>query len=224
MATISIPHCCDERGDLYFLQGGPQGVLPFVPGSVEWGVCGGSGPAVLVHPDASLCAVAADGESCATGMCADTLTLRPAAADAVCPMPPDEGCGCGLVDMARHSGNHGALSVRAPFAIRRVYYICNVPPGASRGNHAHRTEQRVIIALRGALRVSVSDGRDTASWVLDTSHRGLYVPPGVWLEVTDFAPSTLCLVVSSSDYDATDYIRSHSEFATLTANLHADGR
>jgi hypothetical protein len=41
---------------------------------------------------------------------------------------------------------------------------------------------------------------------------GLYVPAGLWLELTGFSASAICLVLASGPYDEADYIRDYDEF------------
>jgi WxcM-like, C-terminal len=102
-----------------------------------------------------------------------------------------------------------------PFPIRRVYYLYAVPRGARRGGHAHRNEEQVLIAVAGRLNVVVDDGAARRSVTLDTPHVGLYVPTMIWRELTDFSSGAVCLVLSSSLYDASDYVRDYDEFVAL---------
>src|SRR5260370_20711543 len=46
-----------------------------------------------------------------------------------------------------------------PFEIRRVYYLYDVPAGAERGGHPHRTLHPIIIPLSGPLVVILHDLR-----------------------------------------------------------------
>ena len=48
-----------------------------------------------------------------------------------------------------------------PFTLRRVYYLYDVPGGAERGGHAHRTLHQFMVAMSGSFDVHVSDGFET---------------------------------------------------------------
>ena len=99
-----------------------------------------------------------------------------------------------------------------PFEIRRVYYTYDIPGGESRGGHAHRDLQEFIIAVSGSFDVALDDGRSQASFFLNRSYYGLYVPKMVWRELTNFSSGSVCLVLASSHFDEDDYIRDHSDF------------
>ncbi len=83
-----------------------------------------------------------------------------------------------------------------PFEIRRAFFIGNVPEGARRGSHANRDEH-VLVAVSGSLELLLDDGTRSERWRLDRSDEGVYVPPMVWRELSDFSISTICLVLSS---------------------------
>ena len=99
-----------------------------------------------------------------------------------------------------------------PFEIRRVYYIYDIPGGETRGGHAHVNLQAFIIAVSGSFDVLLDDGYDRASFFLNRSYYGLYVPPMVWRELANFSSGSVCLVLASDHYDEADYIRDHGDF------------
>jgi hypothetical protein len=121
-------------------------------------------------------------------------------------IPDDRGC-LSFVEESRH----------IPFDIRRVYYIYSVSPGAARGGHAHRECERVLIALAGQFVVWLDDGRERTRVVLNNPAVGLHVPPMLWLDLTDFAPGTVCLALASHFYSEADYIRSYETFREAVA-------
>jgi dTDP-4-dehydrorhamnose 3,5-epimerase-like enzyme len=102
-----------------------------------------------------------------------------------------------------------------PFPIRRLYYLFDVPQGATRGGHAHRTLQQCLIAVTGSFDVVVDDGLGITRFTLNDPTMGLMLPPMVWRELEHFLPNTVCLALASDLYDEHDYIRTRDEFLTL---------
>lgn len=99
-----------------------------------------------------------------------------------------------------------------PFEIRRVYYTYDIPGGETRGGHAHVQLEQFIIAASGSFEVVLDDGKDRASFFLNRSYYGLFVPKMVWRELTNFSSGSVCLVLASEHYDEADYIRDYDDF------------
>ena len=123
---------------------------------------------------------------------------------------------CRLVDIRKYSDHRGYLSViegsiDIPFEIQRIYYLYMVPE-ASRGAHAHKHLQQFMVATSGSVHVTLDDGRQKMSFVLDRPWKGLYVPPGLWRDLDNFSGGTVCMVLASEKYEAEDYIRDYQEF------------
>src|SRR5258706_378240 len=105
-----------------------------------------------------------------------------------------------------------------PFRIRRVFAIYQVPAEQTRGAHAHRTCHQFILMLAGGSTISIDEGAETCEERLDRPTQGLYVPPLVWIELRDFTPDAVCLVLTSEHFDETDYVRDRVEFQRLVAS------
>jgi len=103
----------------------------------------------------------------------------------------------------------------APFEIRRVYYLYDVPAGAERGGHAHYALHQLIIPLSGSFDVILDDGRGWRRFRLDRPYRGLYVAPLTWRELSNFSSGSVCLVLASAPYEESDYIRDYRAFLRL---------
>ncbi len=99
-----------------------------------------------------------------------------------------------------------------PFIIRRVYWIYDVPGGEIRGSHAFREQQEFMIALSGSFDVVLNDGTEELKYSLNRSYFGLYVPNMIWRTLENFSTNSLCLVLSSTEYDPNDYIRVFRKF------------
>ena len=129
----------------------------------------------------------------------------------------DGDLGCRIVDLPRVADARGNLTFieggeHVPFPIERVYYLYDVPGGESRGGHAHRELQQLIVAAAGSFDVVVDDGRHRERFFLNRSYVGLYVPQMVWRELENFSSGSVCLVRASQRYDEDDYYRDHEDF------------
>mgnify|MGYP000768154000 CR=1 FL=1 len=128
-----------------------------------------------------------------------------------------------MIDLPRITDPRGNLSVvqggsHIPFDIRRVFYLYDVPGGATRGGHAHHREQQVLIAVSGSFDVELDDGHEKMRVTLNRPFRGVLIPPGVWRELDNFSSGSVCLTLSSIDYDESDYIRDYETFKRLSEN------
>ena len=99
-----------------------------------------------------------------------------------------------------------------PFKIERTYWIYDVPGGESRGGHAYKENQEFIVALSGSFDVVLDDGKEKKTFSLNRSYNGLYVPKGLWRVMENFSTNSLALVLSSTKYDSSDYIRDYQQF------------
>ena len=124
---------------------------------------------------------------------------------------------CRLIDLPRVTDARGNLTFiesgrHIPFEIKRVYYLYDVPGGATRAGHAHKALQQVLIAMSGSFRVTVDDGSQRKKFNLNRSYSGLYIAPMVWRELDDFSSGSVCLAVVSDFFDESDYYRNYEEF------------
>jgi dTDP-4-dehydrorhamnose 3,5-epimerase-like enzyme len=116
-----------------------------------------------------------------------------------------------------HRGNIAVIENEVlPFAIKRVYYLYDVPSGSERGGHSHKNLQQFLIALSGSFDVILKDGNDTLKVTLNKPNQGLLIRSGIWRELENFSSGSVCLVVASDVYDEDDYIR---DFDTFMASL-----
>jgi dTDP-4-dehydrorhamnose 3,5-epimerase-like enzyme len=102
-----------------------------------------------------------------------------------------------------------------PFRIKRVYYLYDIPSGATRGGHAHRGLHQVVIALSGSFDVILDDGYHRRKFNLCRPRYGLYIPPRIWRELENFSSNAVTLSLVSEVYDEADYVRNYDEFKRL---------
>lgn len=122
-----------------------------------------------------------------------------------------------LIDLPRINDPRGNLSFveggnHIPFDIKRVYYLYDVPGGATRAAHGHKKLQQVMIAMSGSFDVTLDDGVDRRRYQLNRSYYGLYVPPMMWRDLDNFSSGAVCLVLASEVYEESDYFRNYQDF------------
>lgn len=122
-----------------------------------------------------------------------------------------------IIQLSKIADPRGNLSVieemkDIPFKIERTYWIYDVPGGETRGGHAYKENQEFIVALSGSFDVVLDDGKVKQTFSLNRSYNGLYVPKGMWRTMANFSTNSLALVLSSTRYDESDYIRDYQEF------------
>lgn len=122
-----------------------------------------------------------------------------------------------IIDLTKITDPRGNLTVveeglDAPFTIARAYWTYDVPAGESRGGHAHKQLQQLIIATSGSFDVTVDDGEEQKTYHLNHPYQGLYVGPGIWRTLEDFSSGAVCLVLASHLFDEQDYIREYEDF------------
>ena len=125
---------------------------------------------------------------------------------------------CTVIELDRHhSDRKGNLSVMEngktlPFDVKRVYFLYDVPGGESRGAHAHKNLEQLIVAASGSFTVTLDDGICKRTFFLNRPYQGLYVKPGIWRDLNDFSSGAVCMVLASEKYDEKDYIRDYQEY------------
>jgi hypothetical protein len=99
-----------------------------------------------------------------------------------------------------------------PFEIKRIFYVSDVPTHQSRGSHAHKKLQEVLIALTGSFDVEIADKTGNAIINLNSKNIGLLLPPSSWRVVKNYSPGAICLSLCSDELDEDDYLRTWQEF------------
>jgi hypothetical protein len=127
-----------------------------------------------------------------------------------------------MVELPRVQDARGNLTFiesmrHVPFAIERVYWIYDVPGGERSGGHAYRTTQEFLIALSGSFDVVLDDGSELQVVSLNRSYSGVYVPNLLWRQLQNFSTNAVCLVLASTRFTESDYIRHYADFKKVTS-------
>ena len=102
-----------------------------------------------------------------------------------------------------------------PFDIKRVFWTYFTPESIQRGTHAHHQTEQVLIAVAGIIRVETELPNGTKdTFLLDTPNKGVYIPPYAWHDMY-YSHNAVQLVLASTQFKVTDYIRDYEYFKTL---------
>ncbi len=129
-----------------------------------------------------------------------------------------------LIELPKFLDDRGNLSFaenfsQIPFEIKRTYWLYDVPGGITRGGHAEKNNEELVIAISGSFEIFVDDGTESKTFTLNRSYYGLYIPKGLWREIKEFSSNSVALEFGSIPYDVNDYIRDYTEFLEY-ANLN----
>ncbi len=124
---------------------------------------------------------------------------------------------CHIIQLSQMKSEAGdTISVSAyreiPFPIERAYYLYDIAEGASRGGHAHKQLEQLIVAASGSFDVVLDDGKIRKNINLDLPNYGLCIRPGIWRELINFSSGAVVIALASTIYDEDDYIRDYQEF------------
>lgn len=122
-----------------------------------------------------------------------------------------------LIDLPKITDPRGNLTVaegcgEMPFDIKRAYWVYDVPAGESRGGHAHKRLRQLLIALSGSFTVTLDNGSERKTVLLNHPWQGLLIDTDIWRTLDDFSSGAVCLVLASEHFEEDDYIYDYDEF------------
>ena len=133
-----------------------------------------------------------------------------------------------IIDLPKICDPRGNLSFiegnnHIPFKIERAYWIYDVPGGKTRSGHAFRTQEEFIVALSGSFDIILDDGKgNEETFHMARSYYGLHIPPMTWRKIVNFSTNSVAMVLSSTKYDANDYIEDFEQFKALAQDEKCD--
>lgn len=104
---------------------------------------------------------------------------------------------------------------QVPFAVKRTFFVFDVPSRETRGEHAHLACHQFLVCIRGSCAVVADDGEVRQEVLLNSPSLGLHLPPLVWGIQYKYSPDAVLAVFASEHYDAADYIRDYDEFLRI---------
>ena len=129
-----------------------------------------------------------------------------------------------LIDMKVFGDDRGKLiSVESnkniPFEIKRVYWIYDTAPNQERGMHAHKNLEQIIVAIDGACKFELDDGKNRETVWLNRPDVGLYIGKNMWREMKNFSYGCKLMVLASEYYSEEEYIRNYDDFLREVKNV-----
>lgn len=124
---------------------------------------------------------------------------------------------CRIIKIPNFGDERGKMSVleadeALPFSPKRVFYIYDVPANQIRGQHANTKTKFVMVAIKGSVKVTVSNGQEEESFILDNPSKGLFLDSNTWKTMSDFSNDSALLVIASAKYDKEEYITDFEMF------------
>lgn len=99
-----------------------------------------------------------------------------------------------------------------PFEIKRVFYIYESDQDVIRGQHANRESEFVLVNVAGKSKVRITDGKEEYIVELNEPMMGVYIPKMIWKDMYDFSKDSVLLVLASTHYDGSEYIRDYNVY------------
>lgn len=121
-----------------------------------------------------------------------------------------------------HSGE-GFISVAenlklVPFEVKRIFWTYYTPDSVVRGRHAHFETEMILIPVAGRIWVTTEmPGEEPLVTLLENPSEGLYLPKLCW-HTMQYSHNAVQLVIASTLYDGSDYIRNYEEFRKISAD------
>lgn len=108
-----------------------------------------------------------------------------------------------------------------PIKIERVFYMHHIIQ--DRGGHAHLETDQVVVAMSGEYKIKLSNGVDEIEFKMNDPVKGLYIPRMIFIELFDFSPGSVCMVLANSHYDIKQSLRSKADYLDYLKNANGQG-
>ena len=127
---------------------------------------------------------------------------------------------CPIIEFKDLGDERGKLVVvegnqSIPFDIARVFYIYGSDATVVRGQHANRESEFVLINVAGKSKVRITDTHEEFVVELNKPMMGVYIPKMIWKDMYDFSEDSVLLVLASTHYDGSEYIRDFEAYKEI---------
>ena len=124
---------------------------------------------------------------------------------------------CPIIEFKSSGDARGKLVVieggqDIPFDIQRVFYVYGADGTVVRGQHANRNSEFVLINVAGKSKVRITDTSEEYFVELNRPMIGVYIPKMLWKDMYEFSNDSVLLVLASTHYDGSEYIRDYDEY------------
>lgn len=102
-----------------------------------------------------------------------------------------------------------------PFEPKRIFYVCDVPKGEERGNHAHFETRQLLVCLQGSILVKLHDGKELKEYRL-MPNQSVLVERMIWDSQVFETDNDVLLSICSTNYNKLDYIEDFNNFIMTT--------
>ncbi len=128
-----------------------------------------------------------------------------------------------LIDLHSLGDDRGQLivfekGVNCPFDVKRVFYIFDTKYDMSRGCHANKNSEFLLVVINGSCRVKIDNGKEQSDVLLNRPDKGLYLNKMVWKEMYEFSYNAVLMVLSNMPYHEEEYIRDYDKFKEMIKN------
>jgi len=119
-------------------------------------------------------------------------------------------------------GNYSGLSFvegehDIPFAINRMYFIYKSEEKLQKGFHPHKQSWHLLFCPNGKIEVTVDNGSEKKTILLDSPEKGLIIQPGLWREIVWKDDKSVLCVAASGHYEAEKYQRDYNMYLQCVA-------
>ena len=99
------------------------------------------------------------------------------------------------------------------FHPKRFFFIKGVKNQKTiRGDHSHKTQSEVIVAVHGSCKAHLDDGTTKQVITLNDPHYALHIGPGLWHHFSNFSKDCILMVLANDKYIPSDYISKYEDF------------
>lgn len=91
------------------------------------------------------------------------------------------------------------------FKPKRIFTVSGVPKNHIRGEHAHYETEQLLICVRGEILVGLDDGKNITETILKKGE-AIYIDKMIWDYQQFLTGDEFMVVLSSTNYDPSDYI------------------